>query len=90
MKLSKQLLYDRLCEHYTVTVYGTMDGQTELDCPLLYEPGMEFLRGHVYLMERWETNLPVCGVRFRAGRGKPAGQFFFCYTGSGEQRCSLQ
>lgn len=83
MKLSKQLLYDRLCEHYTVTVYGTMDGQTELDCPLLYEPGMEFLRGHVYLMERWETNLPadstslfvVCGSELAEG-SRPANSFF--------------
>ena len=31
MKLSKQLLYDRMSEYYTIHVYGAMDAQTELD-----------------------------------------------------------
>ncbi len=59
MKLSKQLLYDRMSEFYTIQVYGAMDGQTELDCPLFYEAGMEFKRGHVYLTEGKERELPV-------------------------------
>lgn len=59
MKLSKQLLYDRMSEFYTIQVYGAMDGQTELDSPLFYEAGMEFKRGHVYLAEGKEQALPA-------------------------------
>ena len=58
MKLSKQLLYDRMSEYYTIHVYGAMDAQTELDCPLFYEEGMEFKRGHVYLAE-WQDAFPA-------------------------------
>lgn len=77
MKLSKQLLYERLSERYTVTAYGTMDGQTELDCPLFYETDMEFRRGHVYLTERDQTEFPLDSTSLfilSAPEGKPWNQ----------------
>ncbi|MCI8853918.1 MAG: PucR family transcriptional regulator [Lachnospiraceae bacterium] len=83
MKLSKQLLYDRLSESYTITAFGSMDGQTELGSPLFYEKGTEFQRGHVYLLDHWEEDLPVdstslfvvCESQAEPG-GRTANSFF--------------
>ena len=94
MKLSKQLLYDRMSEYYTIHVYGAMDAQTELDCPLFYEEGMEFKRGHVYLA-KWQDAFPadstslfvVCAPKYVVS---PDACLPVCDPGSGQPDFPLQ
>lgn len=51
MKLTAEVLIEKLRERFQVTAYGNITGRPAFGCPLLYEKGRDIHPGHFYVAE---------------------------------------
>jgi hypothetical protein len=60
MKISAEILYKNLKNHYTFTVTGNVGSELDLERPLFFRDGKDCRDGHIYIaQEEMASSLPV-------------------------------